>query len=306
MSRQASAPSGAARSARGTPARGGAKKFRYVSFNPDEDAALEKLGFRERWAYFRIKWICNFKTGVVGEHKDQRLTYADIAKMVTAPAAQGRGQGGIDDTQAKDFLDRMEAVGLVANRSRRANGGLSFELPLSPIERKTAAPSGDVAGKVAGKVQDISPDDAPPPILENIAPPWEKPEWVPQLACTSVLINKKENISNEGADPADAEAAPCRATGAAAYPERGAARSADAPMTARDIQDTFAANWTFSQTEVPEALALYATWAQAGISRPQLEAAMTSVEEFGDEAAPTPAAVAARLWAYVVDQGLSA
>lgn len=301
MSRQATTPTDAARSARGAQTKGAAKKFRYVSFNPDEDAALEKLGFRERWAYFRIKWISDFKTGTVGEHKNQKLTYADIAKMVTAPAAQGRGQGGIDDTQARDFLDRMEAVGLVANRERRANGGLTFELPLSPIAGKATPRSGEVAGKVP----EISPGGAALIEFDDVTPPWEidpSPSFQPSA---SVMINKERNISIEGATPADAGTAPCRAMGAAPGRENLLARAADAPMTAREIQEVFAGNWVFCQTETPAALALYAKWAQAGITLDQLHAAMTSVEEVGLDEEPTPAAVAPLLWGYIVDQGLS-
>ena len=76
----------------------------YVSIKKDEWAALQRLGFRERWAYMQLKWPGNFRTGMVGNHMKQRLTYQDIANLVTAPGVQGRGMGNIDDTQAADFM----------------------------------------------------------------------------------------------------------------------------------------------------------------------------------------------------------
>ena len=92
----------------------------YISFNRDEWAALQKLGFRERWAYAQLKWLANFKTGMVGNFRKQRLSYQEIANLVTAPGVQGRGMGNIDDTQAADFLQRMAAVGLLARRRSKA------------------------------------------------------------------------------------------------------------------------------------------------------------------------------------------
>ena len=61
----------------------GATQDAYISFNKDEWAALQKLGFRERWAYMQLKWMANFKTGMLGNFLKQRLTYQDIAHYET-------------------------------------------------------------------------------------------------------------------------------------------------------------------------------------------------------------------------------
>ena len=113
------------------------QKTSYISINLGaEMAALEQLGFRERWAYLCCKKKSNFKTGIVGRFGNQKLVYGDIASMIIAPATQGRGQGAIDDTQAKDFLERMEAVGLVANIGRRTNGGLVLNCLYRPSKAR--------------------------------------------------------------------------------------------------------------------------------------------------------------------------
>ena len=159
------------------------QKASYISINLGaEMVALEQLGFRERWAYLCCKKKSNFKTGIVGCFGNQKLVYGDIASMVIAPAKQGRGQGAIDDTQAKDFLERMEAVGLVTNISRRANGGLTFELPLSPMKARPAA----------GEIQDISPAEEAPKLPENLCPQRESDDLADSL---SVMINKELNIN---------------------------------------------------------------------------------------------------------------
>ena len=130
------------------------KKEVYISLNLEEIAALERLGFRERWAYLALKRAANFKTGTVGEFGRQKLSYTDIAKLIVPPpGVQGRGEGKIDDTQASDFILRMEAEGLVSGIGRRPNGGLRFDLPMSPIGRqKAGAPT-----QQAGKMPVISP-----------------------------------------------------------------------------------------------------------------------------------------------------
>ena len=248
----------------------------YISINTsDELAALEKLGFRERWAYIRCKKIGNFKTGSVGEFKNQRLTYGDLAAMVTAPAAQGRGQGGIDDTQAADFLKRMEAVGLVANIGRRANGGLRFDLPMSPIQRAKTQ-----SGQMSGKFTSISPTAAVPETAENSMPQRHCDELDRYL---SVMINRNKNISNDESGEADAEPDSRRATGAALLginPVKEPA--APARLSAQDIFDAISGSWTYTETNTPQAWTLYANWASAGVTLDRLYVAMDALEEGQD------------------------
>lgn len=277
----------------------------YISFNRDEWAALQKLGYRERWAYAQLKWLANFKTGMAGNFRKQRLSYQDIANLVTVPGVQGRGMGNIDDTQAADFLQRLAAVGLLVQHPNRANGGLLLELPLSPINRKSAAPIAPAPVQVISPVQPrsqaaISPDADVPPFDENPAATLVCDDAPHSL---SVLALTKLKNNTVGQLPAGAEVAPpSRATGAAAAWENPPTQpTAAQALTARQIQDAVAANWTFTQTGTPEALALYASWADAGITVDDLHAAMDMVSEEPDSPEPTPAHLKSRLWPKVVD-----
>ena len=243
-SQQSSKSQGARRGsapATSTPAK--KKGPRYLSFQPDELAALRKLGFRERWAYIELKAISDWKAGTCGEFDKQRSTYKQIAGMVTAPGIQGRGQGNIDDTVAADFLERLEAVGLVANIGRRGNGGLRFDMPMGPIRRDNAEPSGEISALTVGEMASISPDAMLMKTDQNPAPARACDA---SASCLSVMINKELNIRIDGAGSATAEAAPCRATGAAPARENPAAQpQAEAPLTAREIQDVVAGSWSF-------------------------------------------------------------
>ena len=132
------------------------KKTIYISIKVEvEMAKLRLLGFRDRWAYLELKGLSNFKMGTCGEFKDQRLSYRSSAALMTVPGIQGRGDGNIDDTQAADILKRLEAVGLVANIHRQPNGGLRFDLPLSPIDREKLETSGESTPKSSGEIGKI-------------------------------------------------------------------------------------------------------------------------------------------------------
>ena len=277
----------------------------YISFNRDEWAALQKLGFRERWAYAQLKWLANFKTGMVGNFRKQRLSYQDIANLVTAPGVQGRGMGNIDDTQAADFLQRLAEVGLLVKHPNRANGGLLLELPLSPINRKSAAPIAPapvqtISPDQPGSQAAISPDDDVPPFDENPAATRVCDDASPSLSVLALTELKNNTV---GQPPACAEVAqPSRATGAAAAWENPATRpSAASALTARQIKDAVAGNWMFTQTATPDALALYASWADASITLDDLHAAMDMVGEDPNCPEPKPAHLQARLWPKVVD-----
>jgi hypothetical protein len=288
------------------------KTERYVSLNMDEFAALEKLGYRERWAYLCYKNVANYHTGVFGEYRMQRLSWVDLVKMIKAPpGVQGRGEGGIDDTQARDFVLRMEAVGLVSGIGRRRNGGLRFDLPMSPRDRKkansTGQSAGEKTGQSAGEKEDIFPEAAVPEIAANREPVLDCEQSADHL---SVLINKKtKNISIDGADPSNDGtapdrafgAAPCRAEGAAPVRENPRAVAASAaPLTAQQIYNTLADSWVITETNTPQAWRLYESWA-GNITLDDLHAAMTSVEEGEETPDPTPADLQPRLWPMVVD-----
>ena len=274
----------------------GAKRPHYLSFNEQELERLRQLGFRERWAYVELKGVSNWKAGTCGLHLNQCLTFAQIATMVTAPGLQGRGQGNIDDKTAADILQRLEQAGLVANIGRRANRGLMFDLPFSPIQSQQAAPSGEIEQQPSGKMPVNSPDQFAPQIPENPAQARGCDDSPPSL---SVMINKDLKISNDGADSAVAETAPCRVADAAPFRENPLAPSAAAPMlTTQQIEEAVSGSWDFTHSSrTPEAIKLYETWADAGITLDELHAAMTSVEHGPDRPEwPTPADITPKLW----------
>jgi hypothetical protein len=266
----------------------------YISKSKAEHEALLKLGFRERWLYDELKWLANFKTGLVGTFARQKLTYVDIAALVTAPGVQGRGQGGIDETQAADFLKRMEAVGLVANIGRRANGGLSFELPLSPIGAKPSGQVGQNTGQTAGEVQDISPADRSLQIAANA-----EPDWVSSTSdsSVSVVINTNLNINTDGVPPACAGSTLGHTHGVAPPLGKNATQpDADQPLTQAEIRAVFVNHWDYTGTDTERANALYVVWAEARITLADLHAAMTSLEEDPAEPERTPENLKHLLW----------
>jgi len=267
-----------------------AKDPTYISFNDQELDRLRQLGFRERWAYVELKKISNWKAGTCGEFDRQCLSYVQIAKLVTAPDTQGRGNGKIDDTQARDFLERMEAVGLVANIGRRANGGIRFDMPMSPIPRDKVGQSGEVGGGTSGEIPKISPDHIEPKKPAKPVPAMVYGELPLSL---SVMINKEINISSDGAGSATADTAPCRVSDAAPVREIVLAPPPATPLLSEfEIHEAMAEGWGFSDTGTPEALLLYKAWANAGVTLDELHAAMTSVEEGPSRPeTPTPADV---------------
>lgn len=282
------------------PKQAGAKRPHYLSFNEQELERLRQLGFRERWAYVELKGVSNWKEGTCGLHLNQCLTYAQITTMVTAPGLQGRGQGNIDDKTAADILQRLEQVGLVANIGRRANRGLMFDMPFSPIHSQQAAPSGEIEQQTSGKMPTISPDQVAPQIPENPAQARGCDDSPPSL---SVMINKELNNSNDGADSAIAETAQCRVADAAPARENPVAPPpmAGPRLSPVEIQQTIEDDWTFSETSTPESRALYRSWADAGITRDDLHAAMNSLYQAPDCPDHIPANLTAKLWPKVVD-----
>ena len=276
------------------------KKTIYISIKVEvEMAKLRLLGFRDRWAYVELKGLSNFKMGTCGEFKDQRLSYRSIAALMTVPGIQGRGDGNIDDTQAADILKRLEAVGLVANIHRQPNGGLLFDLPLSPIDREKLETSGEITPNSSGEIGDIFPAEkmseiALAPMVETVFDGFD--------ASLSVMINKIKNIRNEGAGSAVAETAPPnRAPGAAPPLKNPQMQPMASALTAREIHAVIADDWTFFDADTSEAWTLYASWAGAGITLDDLRAAMTSLEEDARGSDLTPMNLNPKLWPKVVD-----
>jgi hypothetical protein len=273
------------------------KKAVYISINLDEFAALEKLGFRERWAYLALKRIANFKTGIVGQFGKQKLGYTDIASLIKPPPGiQGRGEGKIDDTQARDFILRMEAVGLVRGIGRRPNGGLRFTLPMSPINRPKA---GDKA--------DIFPEGAAQEFVAEAALA-EHPEV--SSPSQSLLNYQKSNINTEEAAVPSSDGAasdrafgatPCRTEGAAPLRENPPAVAGNpATLTPQQIYDTLAESYVITETNTPQAWQLYEAWAGA-IRLDDLHAAIISVEEREGGRETTPSDLMPYLFPVIAD-----
>ena len=262
----------------------------YISFNRDEWGALQRLGFRERWAYAQLKWLANFKTGMVGNFRKQRLTYQEIANLVTAPPSQGRGMGNYDDTQAADCVDHLCAVGLLVKHPKRANGGLLFELPLSPINRKasavaTVAPKPSDAFNLMG---DFFPDQvAQKPFFsrKDDCPEFEEiPMATPvcdELTLSLSVMSLTESKNNtDGADAAVAYTAPpSRATGAAAVREIPLAKPEwQRPLTSQAIREELGSSWGWAGLDEPQAWELYELWSQTGLTADLLFQATTALE----------------------------
>jgi hypothetical protein len=281
----------------------GKKRKAYVSCNHDEWDALQKLGFRERWAYMQLKWMANFKTGMLGNFRKQKLTYQDIAGLVIAPGVQGRGQGNIDDKQAAEFVQRMQAVGLLVAHGRRDNGGLVLELPLSPINRKAsvlAAPVAYVSSVPEANSPEntpqkaaISPDEDICIFEENPATTRVCEELTPSLSVLSLTKLKNNTDVAQAASAADAPSS--RATGAAAASVNSRQNSAwTAPLTADAIHDHLSDYWDWDGVETPKAWTMYHAWARKNLSEDMLFQAVQQLEaEWSRDKGPcTPFALA--------------
>lgn len=277
----------------------------YISLSLDELAALEAFGFRERWAYIAWKRLANFKTGAVGRFGKQKLTYNELAKRLNPPpGVQGRGQGAIDDTQAGDILRAFERAGLVSDIWRRTdNNGLTFFMPIAPIGGNKVAQAVQPTtppSPPTGQVLQIFPEPEPEQIAAEPAPMRVSASSTDSL---SVLINREIHINTERADLGTAEAAPCRATGAARtlaeiHPE-AAATTLDADAIERVLGD----DWDFVDVHTPASRARYAAWAQAGVSLTELEAAMGLAQSLDDDGV-TPVALEVHLWPTVGGRGM--
>lgn len=122
-------------------------KTHFVSFNFDEIAKLKETGKDEShrgrmclrcWRlYFELKILSDFKTGVVGTFRDQKLSYERLAQMVTIPVTKGStgATRTIDGKEVKRLLDTLAAEGLVTDVSI-VDQRLTLKLPLSPIKER--------------------------------------------------------------------------------------------------------------------------------------------------------------------------
>lgn len=274
----------------------------YISLSLEELAALEAFGFRERWAYIAWKRLGNFKTGIVGRYKKQKLTYNELAKCLNPPpGVQGRGQGAIDDTQASDILRAFERAGLVADIGRREdNGGLAFTMPMAPIGGKKAAQTTTnpttQTSPPAGQVPQIFPERDVPEIAEI---PMAERTYRRSEPSLSVLVSRNKNINTE-ADLGTAEAAPCHAIGAALRPGKttvspDAAASVE-PLCIAEIEAMLLEDFTVTEVNTQAARERYRDWERARITRMDLELALNVAQPSADDGLLRPKDLEAHLW----------
>lgn len=119
---------------------GGATGETYVSISKTEWTVLRRVCLRSFRLYVELKWLANFKTGVVGTFKNQQLTYEGLAEMVSLPVRQGvsASHGIVDGKEIKRLLERLEQIGLVADCFHDGTK-LTMTLPMSPIIPKAAS-----------------------------------------------------------------------------------------------------------------------------------------------------------------------
>lgn len=143
----------------------------YISFNKAETAALAGVCLRSLRVYFELKWLANFRTGVVGAFGRQKLTFEAIAEKVAIPTAQGRSAANshIDGKEVARIIQRLEQAGLVAD-VHNSREGLTLQLPLSPM--RTAS----VVSTETGHPTEQEPQpDAPMPTPQQ--PPEDDDDW---------------------------------------------------------------------------------------------------------------------------------
>lgn len=250
----------------------------YISFSKDESAALRRLGLRERWLYFELKWRSNFKTGWVGTFGRQALSYLELAEAVTVPAAQGRAAQLIDDKEAARLVDRLEAAGLVSDRGRREdNSGLKLRLPLSPI----VAPKekAEVAARPAKKLPLAAPETAP-----------QTPDWDLGFADSdeslSVMMPYRHNntvFSSNEADTSNGEgASPSPSCTECSSPPQNSLEkspSGQGPLTVQEIKQRFQSSPRgFTFISARDSQQFYKDWIARKVTREAFEAAAAQLE----------------------------
>jgi hypothetical protein len=111
------------------------RKTYYVSFNQVEIDKLSVLASHSEIAlYFTLKNLASFETGWVGFFGNQRLSYEALARKLSRPPSQGKPAAVVNKDQVRHLLDRLTALGLVAQQQIVGDGRLVMHLPLSPIE----------------------------------------------------------------------------------------------------------------------------------------------------------------------------
>jgi hypothetical protein len=155
----------------------------YISFGKAETLALKTMCLRSFKLYFVLKWLANFRTGVVGAFGNQKITFESLAVMVAIPTIQGRSasQTMIDGKEVSRLIERLVVRGLVTDIERK-NGALTMRLPLSPINANSASADTSVpeaekfntesAGALTVEPPAVTPSMQVPPQMQGTADEW--------------------------------------------------------------------------------------------------------------------------------------
>ena len=110
----------------------------YLSLNLQGELGvlLQSGSFEEIGLYLILKKLADFKTGMVGTFKSQKLTCRQLAKAMRRPASQGKKEIGFEDKEIWRLLERLHGRGLIREIDNR--DGLRLCLPLSPIHTPPA------------------------------------------------------------------------------------------------------------------------------------------------------------------------
>ena len=113
-------------------------KTTYLSLNLQGELAvlLQSGSFEEIGLYLILKKLADFKTGMVGTFKKQKLTCRQLAEAMTRPASQGKKEIVFEDKEIWRLLERLQGRGLIVEINNQ--DGLRLRLPLSPIHTPPA------------------------------------------------------------------------------------------------------------------------------------------------------------------------
>lgn len=184
----------------------------YISFNKAETAALQGVCLRGLRVYFELKWLANFRSGVVGAFGRQKFTYEAIATRVAIPTSQGRSAASniIDGKEVARIIQRLEQAGLVED-IQNSKEGLTLRLPMSPmrtVQLPDEQTEPDLQEQAKASTHDAweRPEPMRTPISEPSHPPdddeddwgWEEPETAGSPAtCTETVGNQAEKLPTD-------------------------------------------------------------------------------------------------------------
>lgn len=248
----------------------------YVAFNRSELTTLNLLPPEDVVLYLQLKRLANFQTGVVGAFGNQKLSHARLAGMISRPALPGLPGRTFNGPEVAIMLGRLASFGLVAEM-REENGRLLLHLPLS-AQRKAAD------GGTAKAAQPPDGIDSAPPVPLSIL-----------IRTDEVLTGPSEPTGIFRDDGAERAGETARA--ANPFPEAPAAPTQ--PPTPNPLRTEPSCPGALAEAEIaariidcgriayaghPEAVPYYSRWAQAGLTREQLNAAIGALmEDFSSE-----------------------